>query len=55
MSLNLERGTEEGEVEGFGRAVTVLGHDDIGLARAVFLVVEVRAVNQEHHVGVLFD
>ena len=34
---------------------TVLGHDDVSLTWAVFLVVEVRAVHQEHHVGVLFD
>ena len=42
-------------MEGFRRAVTVLRHDDIGLAGAILLVVEIRAMHQEHHVGVLFD
>ena len=42
-------------MEGIGRAVTMLGHDDVGLARTVLLVVEVGAVHEEHHVGVLLD
>lgn len=30
-------------MEGLGRTVTVLGHDDVGLTGTVFLVIEVRA------------
>ena len=45
----------EHQAEGARRAVAVIGHDDVSLARAVLFVVEVRAVHEEHHVGVLLD
>ena len=42
-------------MERLGRAVTMLRHDDIGLAGAILFIVEVRAMHEEHHVGVLLN
>ena len=42
-------------MESLGRAVAMLGHDDVGLTGPIFLVIGVGTVYEEHHVGVLFD
>src|SRR3954468_2925875 len=45
-----------GDEDVSGRAVSVLGHDEVRLTRARgLLLVEVLAVQQNHHVGVLLD
>ena len=48
--------TLEGDGEVAGRAVAVLGHDEIGLPGARgLLLVHVFAMQQDHHVGVLLQ
>src|SRR5207302_5461817 len=45
----------EPEVDGAGRAVPVLGHDDLGEAGRVGLVVVALPIKKDYNVGILFD
>ena len=46
---------EEGQLDAAGRAIAVLGHDDLGQARLVVDIIVVGSMEQEHNVGVLLD
>ena len=46
---------QERHGDGLGGTVAVLGHDQVGLARSLIVVVEILTVNQNHDVGVLLD